>query len=165
MTAPLFVNRIASLTLDEGSILKRAPEVEHEKTVAMRDLLHENRFEPLHFKEIQVSGPFYVALKIEEGRLAFDIADATQVHHHKVSLPISSLKRHIRDYFLICDSYFEAVKSPNSTPAKIESIDMGRRGVHNEGAESLQSMLEGHILMDFPTARRLFTLICVLHLK
>jgi uncharacterized protein (UPF0262 family) len=109
-------------------------------------------------------GPYNVHLSIEEGRLVFDIRSSTSDKKSKVVLSVAPLRGVIRDYFLICESYYEALKA-NNTPHKLEAIDMGRRGMHNEGAEKLVELLEGKITVDFPTARRLFTLICVLHIK
>lgn len=150
--------RIATITLDEGSIIHRSAEVEHERSVAIADLLHENLFQPL----CMTDGPYEVQLRIEEGRLIFDITGATR-QKGKVALSVQPLRGVIRDYFLICESYYEALKAVS--PGKIEAIDMGRRGVHNEGSEILQTMLKDRVKVDFPTSRRLFTLICVLHIK
>ena len=150
--------RIASITMDESSVKRRSPEAEHERTVAMADLLHENQFEATCLK----CGPYDVRLSIEEGRLAFDIKAVENEKTARLALSLQPLRGIIRDYFMICESYYEALKT---NPSKIEAIDMGRRGVHNEGSEVLQSMLKGRITIDFPTARRLFTLICVLHIK
>lgn len=150
--------RITSIALDEGSISKRSAEVEHERTIALTDLRHENSFSLVE----NPSGPYDVTLKIEEARLVFDVrgqgGDLT-----KIALSIQPLKGTIRDYFLICESYYAALKE--AKPHKLEAIDMGRRGIHNEGSEQLKAMLESKITVDFQTARRLFTLICVLHLK
>jgi uncharacterized protein (UPF0262 family) len=150
--------RIATLTLDEGSVLKRTPEIDHERTIAMTDLLHDNHFAP----EGGAHGPYDVTLRIEEGRLAFDI-HGRDGHAVKLAMPIQPLKKIIRDYFLICESYYAALK--DSSPHKLEAIDMGRRGIHNEGSELLQGLLKDKVGIDFTTARRLFTLVCVLCLK
>lgn len=150
---------IQKITLDEGSIRPRSPEVAHERNVAIADLLDENCFEPTCMH----AGPYDLRLSVEDGKLILDIqgqgADATK----KVVLSIAPLKRVIRDYFMICESYYEALKM--SGPSKLEAIDMGRRGIHNEGSEILQEVLKDRIVVDFPTSRRLFTLICVLHIK
>jgi uncharacterized protein (UPF0262 family) len=150
--------RIASFTMDESSMGARSPEAEHERNVAVADLLDENLFEPTCMKD----GPYNVHLSIAEGRLVLDI-DSANHQKGKVVLSIQSLRGTIRDYFLICGSYYEALKT--ASPSKIEAIDMGRRGIHNEGSELLQNLLKDRIVVDFPTARRLFTLICVLHIK
>ncbi len=149
--------RIATIALDEGSIKKRTPEVEHERSVALTDLLHENAFTLVE----NPCGPYNITLKVEESRLIFSVQG--QGAAKKISLSITPLKSTIRDYFLICESYYAALKE--AKPHKLEAIDMGRRGIHNEGSELLKSLLEGKISVDFNTARRLFTLICVLHIK
>jgi uncharacterized protein (UPF0262 family) len=152
------INRLTSVTLDEGSIKKRSKEAEHEKTVAIADLLDENLFHPLCMS----GGPYALHLSITDGRLIFDIA-SEKGDKARAALSIAPLRGVIRDYFMICESYYEALGSAGA--GKIEAIDMGRRGVHNEGSEELQSILKERINVDFPTARRLFTLICVLHIK
>ncbi len=151
-------NRIAKITLDEGSIKKRSKEAEHEKSVAIADLMGENSFEP----HCMQGGPYDLHLSISEGRLIFDIT-SEKSEKAKAVLSIAPLRGVIRDYFMICESYYEALSASN--PSKLEAIDMGRRGVHNEGSEALQELLKGRINVDFPTSRRLFTLICVLHIK
>lgn len=151
-------NRITQITLDESSIKKRSPEAEHEKAVAIADLMGDNSFQPLCMK----GGPYNLHLSVADGRLIFDITSETG-EKAKAVLPIQSLRGVIRDYFMICESYYQALKATGTS--KIEAIDMGRRGVHNEGSEKLQTLLKGRIQVDFPTARRLFTLICVLHIK
>jgi len=150
---------IATITLDQGSMRKRSPEAEHERDVAIADLLDENSFEPRCMK----SGPYNVGLAIEDGKLVLDVHSPKQEKHAKVVLSVAPLRGIIRDYFMIFESYQNAISSAN--PCKIEAIDMGRRGVHNEGSEMLQEILQDRIVVDFATARRLFTLICVLHLK
>lgn len=150
--------RILTLTLDENSIGARTPETEHERVVAMTDLLHENAFALVEAP----CGPYDVVLRAEENRLVFDLTGQAGAVR-RISLPVQPLKRTIRDYFMICESYYLALKE--AKPHKLEAIDMGRRGVHNEGSELLKSLLEAKITVDFATARRLFTLVCVLHLK
>lgn len=152
--------RIATITLDETSRKARTLEAEHERAVAVADLMGENTFDPAGME----SGPYNVHLSIEEGRLVFEITSATDGKKSKVALSVAPLRGVIRDYFLVCESYYEALKA-NNTPHKLEAIDMGRRGMHNEGSEKLIELLEGKISVDFATARRLFTLICVLHIK
>jgi uncharacterized protein (UPF0262 family) len=149
--------RIASVELDEKSVLKRAKEIEDERKVAIRDLLESNSFEP----NGSPGGPYELKLCIVEGRLVFDIR-VDGAEHVKVVLSLTPFRRVVKDYFMICESYFNAVRN---APAQIEAIDMGRRGIHNEGADILRERLKGKIEMDGDTARRLFTLICVLHLK
>lgn len=151
-------NRLSNVTLDESSIRKRSKEAEHEKSVALADLMGDNSFEP----HCMTGGPYALNLSISEGRLIFDIT-SEKGEKAKAVLSIAPLRGVIRDYFMICESYYEALGASN--PGKLEAIDMGRRGVHNEGSEALQELLKGRIKVDFPTSRRLFTLICVLHIK
>ncbi|CDO60261.1 FIG00450475: hypothetical protein [Candidatus Phaeomarinobacter ectocarpi] len=151
--------RIASIVLDEASVVRRTPEIEHERKVAIFDLLEDNTFAPVGSE----GGPYNLHLAIEENRLVFDIRDEAEEPHGKVILSLSPFRKIIKDYFLICESYYEAIRS--ASPSKIESIDMGRRGLHNEGAELLTARLDGKITIDHDTSRRLFTLICVLHMK
>jgi uncharacterized protein (UPF0262 family) len=151
--------RIARIQLDEASILRRAAEVEHERATALADLLRENSFSPHGVS----AGPYEVFLSVRENRLRFEIRAERLAEPLNVVVPLAPFRGIIRDYFLICESYFEAVKAANNY--KVEAVDMGRRGVHNEGSELLLTMLEGKISLDFETARRLFTLICVLHIK
>ena len=151
--------RLCKITLDEGSIGRSSPDIEHERAVAIYDLLDDNSFAPV----ANESGPYALQLSIQDSRLVFDIRneDGTPVMAHLFSL--TPLRRIVKDYFLICDSYYKAIRT--STPSQIEAIDMGRRGLHNEGSELLMERLKEKIEIDFDTARRLFTLICVLHWK
>ena len=151
--------RIANITLDEKSVVRRNPDVEHERAVAIYDLLDDNHFAP----DGVDPGPYNLHLAIEESRLLFDIRDETDQPLERVLLPLAPFRRIVKDYFPICDSYFEAIKC--ASPSRIEAIDMGRRGLHNEGSELLLKRLDGKIETDFDTARRLFTLSCVLHLR
>lgn len=150
--------RILTLVLADGG--RAVPkEIEHERSVALADLLHENKFSLIETP----CGPYDVTLKKEENRIVFDITGEHCTETRRVAVPMQGLKRIIRDYFLICESYYAALQE--NTPHRLEAIDMGRRGMHNEGATELQEMLEGRIALDFCTARRLFTLICVLQMK
>lgn len=153
--------RIVDLTLDEKIVVRRGPDVEHERKVAIYDLLEENNFQPVGAEP----GPYDLHLSIEENRLVFDVrlARATDETYGKVMLSLTPFRKLIKDYFLICESYYDAIKT--AAPAQIEAIDMGRRGLHNEGSQLLKDRLDGKIEMDFDTSRRLFTLICVLHIK
>ena len=150
--------RIIDIELDERSILRRNADIEHERRVAIFDLLEGNSFDPSGH-----DGPFRVKLRVEENRLAIDLHDEAGAPLDTIRMGLARFRRPIRDYFAICDSYFKAVRSDH--PRGIEAIDMARRGLHNEGAELLQDCLDGKVAMDFNTARRLFTLICVLHIK
>ena len=151
--------RIAELVLDERTVMRRSPDVEHERKVAIFDLLEENSFTP----QGSPGGPYLLHLAIEENRLVFDIRLEDSEPHGKIMLSLSPFRKIIKDYFLICESYYDAIKT--AAPAQIEAIDMGRRGLHNEGSELLKERLAGKVELDFGTARRLFTLICVLHIK
>ena len=151
--------RLVSVTLDEASIGRSNPDVEHERTIAIYDLLEMNHFAPVG----HAGGPYALHLSINDSRLVFDIRleDGTPVVAHLFSL--SPLRRIVKDYYMICDSYYQAIRT--ATPDKIEAIDMGRRGIHNDGSNILQERLKEKVTVDHDTARRLFTLICVLHWK
>jgi len=151
--------RLTAVTLDEASIERGTPEVEHERAIAIYDLLEDNRFDPVGAPD----GPYRLRLAIRENRLTFEVAreDGAPVITHILSL--SPLRKVVKDYFLICESYFTAIRT--AAPAQIEAIDMGRRGVHDEGSRLLAERLDGKIRVDHDTARRLFTLICALHFK
>jgi len=149
--------RLASVTLDETSLAYVSPDVEHERKVAIFDLLEENFFDIGERGE----GPFHLHLSIAENRLVFDIADRTETQCAVFGLSLSPFRKIVKDYFLVCESYYKAIKT--SSPSQIEAIDMGRRGLHNDGSKVLQERLKGKAEVDFDTSRRLFTLICVLH--
>lgn len=151
--------RIERLSLDEATVLRRNADVEHERKVAIFDLLEENSFEPVGSE----GGPYHLHLGIEEGRLVFDIRINGDEPHGRVILALTAFRKIVKDYFEICDSYFQAIKT--ASPSRIEAIDMGRRALHNEGSTLLKERLAGKVEMDFDTARRLFTLICVLHIR
>lgn len=155
--------RLVDITLDDRTILYRSADVEQERRVAIFDLLENNYFEPVVPLADDYAGPFRLCLRIAEGRLAFDLARADGTPLESLVLALTPFRRLIREYFAICDSYFQAIKT--ATPSQIEAIDMGRRGLHNEGSTMLQERLADKIRVDFQTARRLFTLICVLHIK
>ena len=148
--------RLSDVVLDE-SIGRASPDVEHERAVAIFDLLEENHFRPVG----HAGGPYKLTLSIIEKRLIFDITleNGDKVATHILSL--TPFRRIVKDYFMICESYYEAIKT--ASPSKIEAIDMGRRGIHNEGSQTLQDRLKGKIELDFDTERRLFTLFCVLY--
>ncbi len=154
------MRRIIYVQLDERTVVRRKPEVEHERAVAIFDLLEENQFEPIGFAD---DGPYNLHLSAEEGRLTFDIRTQDGIELTRVLLPLSPFKSIVRDYFMVCESYYHAIK--RSTPAQIEALDMGRRGLHNEGSELLQERLAGKIIIDHTTARRIFTLVCILHIR
>jgi uncharacterized protein (UPF0262 family) len=155
----LETRRIVKIDLDEDKTARRSPEVDNERAVAIFDLIEENSFVPA----IDHPGPYHLRLSIEENRLAFDIHDTAENALYKFVLSLSPFRRIVKEYFDICDSYFHAIKT--ASPSQIEAIDMGRRGLHNEGSEILRERLAGKIEIDFNTARRLFTLICALHIR
>lgn len=153
------VPRLIDVVLDQESIAHRGPDVEHERKIAIFDLLEENTFCPSGFDD----GPFRLKLGMQENRLVFQIThdgSSNQITH---VLSLTPLKRVIRDYFVVCDTYYQAIRS--ASPMQIEAIDMGRRGLHDEGSQLLRDRLIGKIELDHDTARRLFTLICALRMK
>ncbi|MDI7774978.1 UPF0262 family protein [Asticcacaulis sp. EMRT-3] len=147
--------RIARIDIDEQSLASPSDQVEHERKVAVFDLIEKNSFMPEGAAEAGCEGPFDLRLALEDNRLVFDIT--APGFARKVMLSLSPFKTMLRDYRMICESYYEALKS--ATPSQIESIDMGRRGVHNEGADLLEERLKGKVAIDHDTARRLFTLV------
>jgi uncharacterized protein (UPF0262 family) len=155
--------RIIAVELDEKTIIWRNADVEQERRIAIFDLLEGNHFAPQRPYPDNYEGPYRVRLRVEEGRLAIEIARENAELLETIILGLSRFRRAIKDYFAICDSYFQAVRQ--ATAQQIETIDMARRGIHNEAAEILTECLQGKIALDFDTARRLFTLICVLHIK
>jgi uncharacterized protein (UPF0262 family) len=151
--------RIVKITLDERTVVRRNPDVEHERAVAIYDLLEENSFAPAG----GYPGPFHLHLGIEENRLVLDIRSTDDETLERVMLALAPFRGIVKDYFLICGSYYNAIR--RATPAQIEAIDMGRRGLHNEGSELLRERLADKVAIDLNTARRLFTLLCVLHIR
>ncbi|MET0372495.1 MAG: UPF0262 family protein [Sphingobium sp.] len=155
--------RIIDITLDERTILWRSADVEQERRIAIFDLLEDNHFAPQRVHADGYAGPYKVRLRVEEGRLGIEILRDNGEPLEALILGLGRFRRPIRDYFAICDSYYKAIS--NATPQQIETVDMARRAIHNEAAETLRERLAGKIDVDFDTARRLFTLICVLHIK
>ena len=153
--------KIARIDIDEDSLSAPSGQIEHERKVAMFDLIERNSFTPEGAEAAGSEGPFDLRLALEDNRLVFDIKGLNFAR--KIMLSLAPFKTMMRDYAMICESYYEALK--NATPAQIESIDMGRRGVHNEGAELLTERLKGKVDIDHETSRRLFTLIYALHLR
>jgi uncharacterized protein (UPF0262 family) len=147
--------RLRGVVLDEASLAPASRDQEHERQIAIFDLLEANSFAP----EGAAEGPFDLRIALVENRLALDITGGG--YEHRLLLSLSPFRRVIKDYFLICESYYDAIR--NATPAQIETLDMGRRGLHNEGSALLRERLEGKVAVDIDTARRLFTLICALH--
>ena len=155
--------RIIDVELDERTILWRSADVEQERRIAIFDLIEGNYFAPQRQHEDGYAGPYRLSLSVEEGRLALAIKREDGTPLETLVLALGRFRRPIRDYFAICDSYYQAIRQ--STPQQIETVDMARRAIHNEAAELLMERLDGKIAVDFDTARRLFTLICVLHIR
>ena len=155
--------RISHIELDEATILWRNADIEQERRIAIFDLIEENRFKPLRAYGAGHEGPYRLRLSVQDGRLVLDISDDGGSLLETLILGLGRFRRPIRDYFAICDSYYQAIRK--ATAAEIETIDMARRGVHNEAADMLLERLDGKVETDFATARRLFTLICVLHIR
>jgi len=151
--------RIVNIFLDEKSLVRRAAHVEHERKVAVYDLLEDNHFAPVGDDR----GPYTLHLGIENNRLVFDIRTEGGDKLDRFTLPLNSFRKIVKDYFIVCESYLEAIKT--APPSRIEALDMGRRGLHNEGSDILRDRLEGKVDINKRTARRLFTLICVLHIR
>ncbi|QYF87764.1 UPF0262 family protein [Brevundimonas sp. PAMC22021] len=148
-------DRLASVTLDAATLPAATDEIEHARRVAIFDLIERNSFKPVGAE----GGPFDLYLSLQLNRLVFDVSGPSFSRTYAISL--TPLKGVLKDYLLICDSYYEALRG--SSPSQIESVDMGRRGLHNEGAKALQDRLEGKIVLEHETARRLFTLVCALY--
>ncbi len=160
MTAPApSPQRIAAITLDERTVLSRSADIEQERAAAIADLLTQNNFAPAS----GLSGPFRLHLAVEENRLVMDIHAERDGSSQTLTLPLGPFRRIVKDYFLVCESYYQAIRSGNL--GQVEAIDVGRRSLHDEGAGRLIERLAGKAEIDHATARRLFTLICVLHLR
>ena len=156
------MSRITEIDLDDAGLAAPTPEIEQERRVAMFDLLEDNSFALIAREDRAVPvGPYRLALSIKDRRLVFDLSDVETGVEGAFYLSLGPFRQVVKDYFQICESYFDAVKT--LPPSQIETIDMARRGIHNEGARVLQERLEGKAEVDIDTARRLFTLICVLH--
>jgi uncharacterized protein (UPF0262 family) len=151
--------RIAKIILDERTVVRRNADIEHERAVAIFDLLEENSFAPV----AETAGPFHLRLGIEENRLVLDVRSTADAQIERVLVALSPFRSVVKDYFLVCESYFNAIRT--SSPSRIEAIDMGRRALHNEGSELLRERLAERVSVDLNTARRLFTLLCVLHIR
>jgi uncharacterized protein (UPF0262 family) len=151
--------RIVDIVLDEQSVARRSPEVEHERTVAIFDLLEDNDFVLVGGE----GGPYRLHLGVFEQRLVFGVHDEADKKLRDIVLSLTPFRKIVKDYFMICESYYAAIKKLSNT--QIEALDMGRRGLHNEGSQVLRERLAGKIEVDHDTARRLFTLICALHIK
>ena len=151
-------DRLTKIELDDAAGPRRSAEAEQERAIAIYDILEENQFGvPEH------EGPFHLYLKLEGRHVHFDIRNEDDIEIAQFFMAMGPLRRVIRDYFHVCDTYYDAIRT--KSPSQIQTIDMGRRALHNEGSELLQSRLDGKVMTDFKTARRLFTLICVLQSK
>jgi uncharacterized protein (UPF0262 family) len=156
------MSRISRIEIDDRNLPPPTPEIEQERRVAMFDLIEKNTFDlPKRDDRTVPEGPYQVELAIREKRLVFDIATDGGDKAAEFHLSLSPFRQVVKDYWQICESYFDAVK--NMPPSQIETIDMARRGIHDEGARILSERLDGKADVDHDTARRLFTLICVLH--
>ena len=151
--------RIVDVVLDEESVARRSPEVEHERAVALFDLIEENDFVLVGSQP----GPYRLRIGFFEQRLVFDVRNDAYEKLRDIVLSLTPFRKVVKDYFLVCESYYAAIKKLG--PAQIEALDMGRRGLHDEGSDLLRERLYGKIEVDHDTARRLFTLICALHIK
>ncbi len=151
--------KLIGVELDDASVVRRGPEVEHERRVAIYDLLEDNDFALVD----GAPGPYRLSLGVEENRVTFDVRDERGARLVLFRLPLTPFRGVIRDYFTICESYYEAIRA--ASPSRIEAIDVGRRSLHDEGAELLRRRLAARVDIDADTARRLFTLVCVLHVK
>jgi uncharacterized protein (UPF0262 family) len=154
---------IIHIELDEATILWRNADIEQERRIAIFDLIEENSFTPLRAHAAGHVGPYRLRLSVQDGRLSLEISDEHGAPLETLILGLGRFRRPIREYFAICDSYYQAVRKASAQ--EIETIDMARRGVHNEASEMLLERLQGKVDTDFATARRLFTLICVLHIR
>ncbi len=155
--------RISHIELDDATILWRNADIEQERRIAIYDLIEENTFKPVRSFEAGYEGPYRLRLSVADGRLALDVSDEGGALLETLILGLGRFRRPIREYFAICESYYQAIRKASAQ--EIETIDMARRGLHNEAADLLLERLEGKIETNFDTARRLFTLICVLHIR
>jgi uncharacterized protein (UPF0262 family) len=162
---PQPTHRLVKITFDQASIKRSTSQIEHEREVAIYDILEDNYFAPCHADgALRDDGPYQLQLGISEDRLVLSIsADSAPDRAHALMLSLSPMKRVMKDYFLICETYYQAIRT--QPPSKIQAIDMGRRGLHNDGSRILTERLDGKIKLDHDTSRRLFTLICALHWK
>jgi len=151
--------RLSAITLDEASVVSRSRAIEQEREVAICDLLEKNSFRLL----ASGGGPYRLALGVEEGRLVMDVRLEDGAPHARVLLSLAPLRKVVKDYFLICESYYKAIRT--APPHQIEALDMARKTLHDEGASELRKRLDGKVEIDFDTARRLFTLLCVLQMR
>jgi uncharacterized protein (UPF0262 family) len=151
--------RLAAITLDEQSVVQRSRAVEQEREIAIYDIIESNVFRP----EGSEGGPYHLTLGLEENRLVLDIALESGEQHIRTTVSLTPLRKTMKDYFLVCENYYKAIRT--APPYQIEALDMARRTLHDEGAVELQKRLKDKVETDFDTARRLFTLVCVLQMR
>jgi uncharacterized protein (UPF0262 family) len=151
--------RLSAIDLDEHSVVQRSRAIEQEREVAIYDLLEANVFKP----EGSSGGPYRLILGVEENRLVLDVALEDGTAHGRILLSLAPLRKTVKDYFLVCENYYKAIRT--APPHQIEALDMARRTLHDEGARELRERLDGKVETDFDTARRLFTLVCVLLMR
>jgi uncharacterized protein (UPF0262 family) len=151
--------RLAAITLDEQSVVQRSRAVEQEREIAIYDIIESNVFRP----EGSEGGPYHLTLGLEENRLVLDIALENGAQHIRTTVSLTPLRKTMKDYFLVCENYYKAIRT--APPHQIEALDMARRTLHDEGAIELQKRLKDKVETDFDTARRLFTLVCVLQMR
>ena len=151
---------IATMTLDDPHVVRRAEHIEMERNVTIGDLLRGNQFA---LTDRRAKGPYDVTLSIHDNRLHIALSSASCQEPALIKVPVGAFRSIVKDYFIMCESYYDALK--HADPYKLQALDMGRRGIHNEGSEMLMDLLKDHAVMDFDTARRLFTLMCVLHIR
>ena len=156
-------NRIAEIALDESTVLARGADVEREREAALRDLVEDSSFTPLRAVANGQTGPWSLHLSVPDGRLALALRDGEGNDAGTIGLGLARFRRVVREYFAICDSYYKALRKASAT--ELETLDMARRAIHDRATRQLLEALEGKVETDFATARRLFTLICVLHIK
>ena len=161
--AKIKLERISHIELDEGSFIRRRDDIEMERSIAIADLLKENYFAPILKEKEKPKGPYHLHLSIDGDGLIMNVTDAESAPFRRFQISLNPFRTIVKEYFHICESYFKALKG--ASPNKIEAIDMGRRSIHNEGATLLKERLKGKCDMDDDTSRRLFTLICVLHIR
>lgn len=152
-------HRLLRVTLDEATLVARGPDAEHEREVAIFDLLQDNVFEVVGHD----GGPYVLSLGVRDNRLSMDIGDEAGASVRKLAIPFALFRSLVRDYFTICEAYYDAIKT--ASRSRIETLDMGRRSLHDEGAELLRERLAGVVGVDELTSRRLFTLVCALHFR
>lgn len=149
--------RLSAVELDDSIASGLSPDVDHERRVAIYDLIEDNSFTVIGHQ----GGPYRLQLSAADNRIIFDIWSESEERVSMIGLSLSPFRRIVKDYFMICESYYKAIRT--ATPSQIETIDMARRGLHNEGSDLLKERLNGKVEVDHATARRLFTLLCVLH--